>query len=135
KKVKVHLDDVDKLRWAEDLTHDLIMLGSLLQKIQKISPANDAKLVKLKEKIFAKIENPFNCGNRKVIIFTAFADTANYLYGNLAPLLKEKYDINTALISGSKKISTSAKVNTELNTLLTFFSPRSKDKDLLFPDV
>ena len=135
KKVKVHLADLDRTRWKEDLTDDLIVLGSLLQKLVNITPEKDFKLQKLISSIETKIEFPINAGNKKVIIFTAFADTANYLYENLAPFLKEKYQINSTLISGSRRISTCKAIPNDLNTLLTFFSPISKDKRLLVPNI
>ncbi|MEO5909870.1 MAG: helicase-related protein, partial [Pelobium sp.] len=79
--------------------------------------------------------NPFNEGNRKVIIFTAFADTANYLYDNLSAYFKTKHQINSTLISGSRRICTSKNIPSDINALLTCFSPLSKDKALLYPNI
>lgn len=133
KKVKVHLGDVDRLQWKEDLQEDLLVLALLLQKASAINPKEDNKLQTLMQRIEDKVRNPFNKGNKKVIIFTAFADTANYLYDNLNEYFKEKYQLNSALISGSKKICSNKNIPTDINTLLTCFSPLSKDKALLFP--
>jgi hypothetical protein len=80
-----------------------------------------------------KINQPFNPGNRKAIIFTAFADTANYLYDNIQGHFKEKYGLHTALITGSRKISNSKNIPADLNPLLTCFSPLSKNKAQIFP--
>lgn len=135
KKVKVHLDDMDRTRWKEDLTEDLIMLGALLHRIHPIGPQRDFKLQTLLGRIENKINNPINPQNKKVIIFTAFADTANYLYHTVSAVLKDKYGLNTTLITGSKRTSTAKEIPTELNTLLTCFSPLSKDKALLFPKI
>ncbi|MDN5578877.1 MAG: SWF/SNF helicase family protein, partial [Chryseobacterium sp.] len=122
-------------RWKEDLTEDLIMLGALLHRIHPIGPQRDFKLQTLLGRIENKINNPINPQNKKVIIFTAFADTANYLYHTVSAVLKDKYGLNTTLITGSKRTSTAKEIPTELNTLLTCFSPLSKDKALLFPKI
>ncbi len=135
KKIKVHLADVDRLQWKEDLQEDLNVLDFLLQKALQIIPQHDYKLQTLIKRIENKIQNPFNINNKKVIIFTAFADTANYLYSNLSRYFKDKYQLNSALISGSKKVCTSKSIPSDINTLLTCFSPLSKDKVLLFPNI
>ena len=135
KKVKVHLGDVDRLQWKEDLQEDLAILNLLLQKALAINPQEDNKLQTLMQRMEVKVNKPFNKGNKKVIIFTAFADTANYLYHNLGGYFKEKHQLNAALISGSKKICSSKNIPTDINTLLTCFSPLSKDKALLFPNI
>ena len=135
KKIKVHLADVDRLQWKEDLQEDLNVLDFLLQKALQITPQHDYKLQTLIKRIENKIQKPFNINNKKVIIFTAFADTANYLYSNLSGYFKDKYQLNSALISGSKKVCTSKNIPSDINTLLTCFSPLSKDKVLLFPNI
>ena len=135
KKIKVHLADVDRVQWKEDLQEDLEVLDFLLQKAVQIVPQYDHKLQTLIQRIENKIQKPFNTNNKKIIIFTAFADTANYLYSNLSGYFKDKYHLNSALISGSKKVCTSRKIPSDINTLLTCFSPLSKDKALLFPNI
>src|SRR5690606_31417780 len=81
------------------------------------------------------INNPTNPGNRKVIIFTAFADTANYLYDEIQVFVKKNFGLNTALITGSKRACSAQSIPTELNPLLTCFSPLSKDKALIYPHI
>tara|TARA_B110000008_G_C16970338_1_gene563678 strand:- start:738 stop:3965 length:3228 start_codon:yes stop_codon:yes gene_type:complete len=129
-KVKVHISDIDKTRWKEDLESDLEILSNLRNNVIPINGDNDFKLKKLKEIISEKVRNPFNGDNKKVIIFTAFADTANYLYDSLNDYIKSEFNINTALITGSKKICTTKTIPNHLNTLLTCFSPKSKNKKL-----
>lgn len=134
-KVKVKIEDIDKIWWIEDLESDLLKLKNLYDRTNKISHSEDLKLLKLKEVMEEKFRNPINADNRKIIIFTAFADTANYLYANLKDFLLTKYNINTALITGSKRLCTSKAINTDLNTLLTCFSPISKGKKEIFPNL
>jgi len=96
-----------------------------------ITPEHDCKLQELYAEISHKIENPINPGNKKVIIFTAFADTADYLYANVSGFVKEKYGLHTALVSGSVEGKTTVpRMRCDLNTVLTCFSPISKDRDL-----
>lgn len=135
KKVKVHINDMDTTRWEEDLNADREILEDLLEKIKDIKGENDLKLKKLKERVASKIANPINEGNKKIIIFTAFADTANYLYKSVKTFMKNEFNINTALITGSKRLCTSKNIPTELNTLLTCFSPVSKNKELTLPRI
>lgn len=135
KKIKVRVEDLDKTKWIEDLEADLENLETLSNEVEVISRSSDIKLKKLIEVVENKIENPLNLNNKKVIIFTAFADTANYLYHSLKDIFLEKYHINTALITGSKRLCTSKAINTDLNTLLTCFSPISKNKNDILPDL
>ena len=135
KKIKVHISDMDTTRWKEDLKDDLFVIEELLSRVVPIVPALDTKLQHLLAKLEDKIENPINPNNKKAIIFTAFADTANYLYKNIKDHFKKKYNINSALITGSSKQSTSKKIPAELNKILTCFSPRSKDKEQLYPSI
>jgi len=135
KKVKVRISDLDITRWKEDLSADMFVLESLIQDVASLIGDHDLKLQNLKQIICNKIENPINENNKKVIVFTAFADTANYLYKNLKDFLKDKYGIHTALITGSKRQCTSKNIHTELNSLLTCFSPISKGKKDIFPEV
>ncbi len=135
KKVKVHIADIDVLKWKEDLSDDLIVLNSIWDKIVEIRGKNDNKLNNLKNLIQGKIENPINIGNKKVIVFTAFADTANYLYEHISPYFKEQFGLNTAIITGSRKLNNSKSIPSDFNTLLSCFSPRSKDKDKIYPNI
>lgn len=135
KKVKVRVQDMDTTRWNEDLNADLNIIQQLLSEIDNVTGGSDLKLQKLKELVSYKIENPLNPGNKKVLVFTAFADTANYLYRNLKDYLKDNYSINTALITGSTRHCTSKSIPTDLNVLLTCFSPISKSKAQVIPNV
>lgn len=127
-KVKVHIADLDRIKWKEDLAADLSVLKGLLDDVNPLHGEKDLKLKYLKEVIVEKLEQPLNPGNKKVIVFTAFADTANYLYDALKDYFKEDHGLNSALITGTKRLSTAKSVPTDLNTLLTCFSPISKGK-------
>ncbi|QGY44839.1 ATP-dependent helicase [Maribellus comscasis] len=135
KKVKVHVADMDTTKWREDLQEDLDILNNLWGKVVDIRGKKDTKLQRLISLLDEKINNPFNEENKKAIIFTAFADTANYLFENIHPYLKEKYGINTAIVTGSRKLTTSKKIPADLNAILTCFSPLSKDKAQLYPKI
>ena len=135
KKVKVHIADIDVLKWKEDLADDLFVLNSIWDNIVEIRGKYDNKLNNLKNLIQGKIENPINIGNKKVIVFTAFADTANYLYEHISPYFKEQFGLNTAIITGSRKLNNSKSIPSDFNTLLSCFSPRSKEKNKIYPNI
>jgi len=134
RKVKVHIADIDTTKWEEDLQQDLAILNSIWSNIIDVRAENDVKLQELIKLLDEKIKHPFNVGNKKAIVFTAFADTANYLYEHIQGYLKETYGIHTALITGSRKLSNAKSIPSELNSLLACFSPKSKDKELLYPN-
>lgn len=135
KKVQIDLNDMDYISWLKDLKIDESILSGLESLIEDITPENDSKLQELIKRISNKIENPINTDNKKVIVFSAFADTADYLYDNLSVYLKEKYGLNSAKISGtSEGKSTLEKFKCDLNAVLTYFSPISKDKNVIYPD-
>ncbi|HYE12472.1 MAG TPA: helicase-related protein [Patescibacteria group bacterium] len=134
RKMKVNLEDMDYITWKKALISDKEVLDLLATMIADITPRHDSKLQKLLQTIKQKVENPINKDNKKIIIFTAFADTAEYLYNNVSVFMKEYYDLDTALITGSVDGRTTIpKLKSDLNTVLTCFSPISKDKDLLMP--
>jgi superfamily II DNA or RNA helicase len=135
KKIKVHIADMDTRKWQEDLSEDLAILSQIWNSLVDVRGKRDYKLQQLIELVDKKVSGPFNPGNKKTIIFTAFADTANYLYENIGGFLKEKYGIHTALITGSRKLSNAQNIPSDLNPLLTCFSPLSKDKALLYPRI
>lgn len=135
KKIKVHIADIDAIKWAEDLSQDLVILYGLLGRVVDIRGERDYKLQHLIRIIEEKIRTPFNPNNKKVIIFTAFADTANYLYDQLQGYFKQKSDLHSALITGSKRKCNASHIPPDLNPLLTCFSPMSKDKALLYPEL
>src|SRR5690606_11102933 len=103
--------------------------------IVDIGGKEDVKLQHLISLLENKIENPLNPGNKKAIVFTAFADTANYLYEYVKDHFRKKYGIHSALITGSRKLSTSKQVPPDINAILTCFSPISKDKHQLYPTI
>ncbi len=133
-KVKVSLADMDLQSWGHDLQGDLIVIEALLASMVKVTPEDDAKLQHLKAHIEKKIADPINPGNKKVVIFTAFADTANYLYANLAGELLEKSGIHSGRVTGKDAPKTTLKKGYDFQSLLTLFSPKSKEKDLILPD-
>lgn len=131
KKVKIDLADMDYVSWRESLAKDAEVLELLTLMVGDITPEYDSKLQELYRVIDNKIAHPINEGNKKIIIFTAFADTAGYLYDNVSKYVKSKYGLNSAFVSGSVDGRTTCpKLRGDLNTVLTCFSPISKDRDL-----
>lgn len=135
RKIKVHLADIDRRKWSEDLNEDLAILTSIWKRIEDIRGENDYKLQQLIKLIEEKISKPFNSGNKKAIVFTAFADTANYLYEHTQVYFQNNYGINTTLVTGSKKTTNAKSIPADLNPILTCFSPISKGKDQLYPKI
>lgn len=151
KKTPISLADMDYLGWRRDLEADQQILAELLKKMKMITPAHDRKLQQLIEDLQAKFRNPINGTNKKVIIFTAFSDTADYLYEQLAQPILNREQLYTALVTGNavktnlpKAIESSPKkapqkgvskesIN-DFNKLLTLFSPVSKDRNTLYPE-
>lgn len=136
RKGKVCLADMDYISWSGYLEKDLHTLDLLLQRISAITPAHDDKLAQLKADLQEKFTHPINGNNTKVIIFTAFSDTAVYLYDNLAPYIKERFELDIALVTGDVEARTTLKLKArqklDFNTVLTLFSPISKEKDIIF---
>ncbi|MHB8131172.1 MAG: helicase-related protein, partial [Mobilitalea sp.] len=141
--VKVLLQDMDLINWKQDLLADKDKFETILLEAINVSPERDAKLLELTSLINSKFQNPINPTNKKVIIFTAFADTAKYLYSNLSEELR-KMGIYSAIVTGSgdnsstlpltKEQKKSIRIN-DLNTILTLFSPRSKECNKIYPHV
>ncbi|MDF0728960.1 helicase-related protein [Cytobacillus sp. S13-E01] len=135
-KVKILLKDVDLVRWKQDLLYDKEILSNLLIYAKKVSPNRDKKLLTLKEEIKTKIENPINEDNKKILIFTAYADTAKYLYDNLHTWILEYFDTHTAVVTGSDNPKTTFKLKkADFNNVLTNFSPISKERNKVMPDI
>ena len=129
KNVKIHLKDIDKIRWESELEADKVILEKILKEANKITVERDKKLVELQKLIKQKVENPLNKENKKIIIFTAFADTAKYLYDNISTYILDELGLYSALVTGSDNPKTNLKgVKTEFNNILTNFSPRSKER-------
>lgn len=134
-KVQIDLADMDYKTWRSELTSDIEVLNDLMSMLNVITPEYDGKLQSLLKVISDKIENPININNKKVLIFSAFSDTAEYLYEHVSAYIKEKYGLNTAVITGSIDGKTTIKnFKATLNNVLTCFSPISKDKAVLLPD-
>lgn len=134
-KVQIELADMDYKTWRSELTSDIEVLNDLMSMLNVITPEYDGKLQSLLKVISDKIENPINGKNKKVLIFSAFSDTAEYLYEHVSTYIKDKYGLNTAVITGSIDGKTTIKnFKATLNNVLTCFSPISKDKLVLFPD-
>lgn len=135
KKVKIDLADMDYETWRAELMKDAETLELLTLMVADITPEHDSKLQELLKLLSKKIENPINPGNKKVLIFSAFSDTADYLYDNVSTYIKDKYGLDTAVITGSIDGKTTIKgFRATLNNVLTCFSPLSKDRAILMPN-
>ncbi len=134
KKTRVSLADMDCRSWKRDLEADQEILGLLLTMLEDITPEHDSKLQMLIENLREKFAHPINGNNKKVIVFTAFSDTAEYLYKNLAPAIKEKAGLHTGLVTGDVLASTIPGLKADFNLILTLFSPVSKEADKLLPN-
>ena len=132
-KVKISLGDMDLPSWEHELQVDMEIIDGLLASMNKVTPADDAKLQHVKSLILSKLANPINAGNKKILLFTAFADTADYLYANLAPELLEIQHLHSAKVTGSAAPKSTLKKTYDFQELLTLFSPRSKEKAIVLP--
>lgn len=127
---KISLQDMDYISWLEDLKDDFVKFEDIISTVEKITLNTDKKLQELLNLISDKIENPINGNNKKIIIFTAFADTAEYLYKNLSEKIKAKYNIESALITGRGTRTTLKGISNKYNDILTNFSPISKNREI-----
>ncbi len=133
-KVKIDLADMDYKSWRDELRQDAETLELLILMVSDITPQHDTKLQELFRLIEDKMAHPINEGNRKILIFSAFTDTADYLYDQVGKYVKSKYGLNTAIISGAVDGRTTIKgLKPTLNNILTCFSPISKNKAVLLP--
>ena len=129
RKVKVLLQDVDLVRWKQDLVEDRNRLATLLTAAREVEPIRDAKLAELRRVIEDKCKRPINWGNYKLIIFTAFADTARYLYEQISPWAKASLGLDAALVTGTGSNQTTLpKLRRDLASILTAFAPRAKER-------
>ena len=133
-KVKISLADMDLPSWEHELKVDLEIIDALLVSMNKITPADDAKLQHLKALILGKLATPINPGNKKILLFTAFADTADYLYANLAPELLAVQQLHSAKVTGKDAPKSTLKKSHDFQEVLTLFSPRSKEKSIVMPN-
>ncbi len=135
KKVKIDLRDIDYISWKRDIDEDLEYLGLLILMVEDITPEYDFKLNELLRVIREKVVAPINPGNKKILIFTAFSDTAEYLYEHVSRMALSELGLHTALVTGDVDGKTTLhKFKIGMNHVLACFSPRSKDKDILYPD-
>lgn len=135
-KTKVLLQDMDLIHFKQELEADRVLLTSIAEAAKEVSAERDAKLDQLKATIAEKVRKPLNADNRKVIVFTAFADTAQYLYSHLAQWAKQNMNIDSALVTGGGTNKTTVTgIGSELNSILTAFSPVSKERDKIDPNA
>ena len=133
-KVKISLADMDLPSWECELNADMEIIDTLWASMDKITPADDAKLQHLKSLILSKIDAPINPDNKKILLFTAFADTADYLFANLSPDLLAIQHLHCAKVTGSTTPTSTLKKSYDFQELLTLFSPRSKEKAIVLPN-
>ena len=135
KSFNIKLSDMDYITWRQDLLSDKVFLENLYSKLSSITPEHDSKLSMLKSMIDDKINHPINAYNKKILIFTAFADTAEYLYNNISSYIKAKYGLNTGIVSGSNQCTSTAKgIKSDFSSILMNFSPLSKERDIISPN-
>ncbi len=132
KKVKINLADMDYKTWRDELRRDAEILELLMLMVGDITPEHDLKLQTLLCLLDEKMRHPINDGNKKVLIFSAFSDTAEYLYDQVASYVKRNFRLDTAVITGTIDGRTTVKgLKATLNNVLTCFSPVSKSRDML----
>lgn len=134
KKIKIDLRDMDCVSWKRDIDEDLEYLRLLIRMVEDITPDYDFKLNELIRVIRSKVSNPINGDNKKILIFTAFSDTAEYLFENISSMAKSELGLHTALITGTVNGRTTVpKFKADMNHILACFSPKSKDMKILYP--
>lgn len=137
RKNRIALEDLDYISWRKYLKNDFDELELTRLMLLDITPEHDSKLQQLISDLRGKFEHPINKDNRKVIIFTAFSDTALYLYNNLAGRIKDRYGLNVAIVTGDIDARSTLKTNEKMdfNKVLTLFSPMSKEKAVIYPEI
>lgn len=129
-KIKVLIRDVDRIRWRQELEEDEALLVKLVREARDIGPARDAKLATLCALIADKASNPINAGNHKALVFTAFADTAEYLYTQIADWAQNELGLHVGKVTGqsSGNRSTVPGLRRDIPSILAAFSPVSKER-------
>ena len=137
KKNRILLEDMDYISWQKEIKDDLEIIRLLLLMLQSITPEHDSKLQQLISDLKDKFAHPINGSNKKVIVFTAFSDTAQYLYDCLADPIKKEYGLNVALVTGDVEARSTLKLKEKLdfNKVLTLFSPISKEREAVYPHL
>lgn len=138
-KTKVRIQDLDLVKFSQDLEADRVFLQEIIRVSKRVDSNRDAKLDMLKQAYLTKYQKPINANNKKVIIFTAYADTAEYLYESISNWAYLKFGVHSALITGRRTDTTlrgidGKRFKTDLNSLLTHFSPKSKERDKVYPE-
>lgn len=128
-KCAIDIRDLDVESYKRDLRADIDAFRDILRKIAPIDAAHDAKLKRLEELIVEKATKPFNGGNRKLLVFSAFADTASYLYRELAPVLTGRLHLQGGLVTGKDAPTATLKLDAaDFQEVLSRFSPVSKER-------
>ena len=126
---RIHLGHLKLPEWLKAVRNDRTQLQFLLEKTQSVTAKRDGKLAELKQLIAAKVGQPTvnrdGKPNRKVLVFTAFADTARYLYENISPWARQELKIHTGLVCGDGGNAASLG-RTDFDDILTNFSPLAK---------
>ncbi|MBO7067242.1 MAG: DEAD/DEAH box helicase family protein [Bacteroidaceae bacterium] len=137
KKNRILLEDMDYISWQKEIKDDLEIIRLLLLMLQSITPEHDSKLQQLISDLKDKFAHPINGNNKKVLVFTAFSDTAQYLYDCLADPIKKEYGLNVALVTGDVEARSTLKLKEKLdfNKVLTLFSPISKEREAVYPHL
>ena len=137
KKNRILLEDMDYISWQQEIKDDLYIIRLLLTMLESITPQHDSKLQQLVADLQHKFAHPINGDNKKVLIFTAFSDTAEYLYNCLADKIKSKHGLNVALVTGDVEARSTMKLREKLdfNKVLTLFSPLSKEREAIYPHL
>lgn len=130
-KFQIELTDIDLESWGRDLRHDLVVLHELISEMEQITPAHDLKLQELIGHVRAKANDPINPGNKKVLVFSAFADTAKYLYREMTSAIQD--ELTLGLVTGGSNATTAGR-GFDFQSILTLFSPHSKHKELIMPE-
>ncbi len=130
---KIMLEDMDWMRWERDIEADVDVIKILIAMVEDVDPAHDAKLIELCEQIRSKAQSPINPGNRKVLVFTAFSDTADYLYEQVSAFAKRELGLESAKVTGNGCACTIAGVPSQMQEVLACFSPVSKERDVVAP--
>lgn len=132
---KILIEDMDWMSWERDIAKDVDVIEILISMVRDIDPAHDAKLLELCEQIKEKVANPVNPGNRKVLVFTAFSDTADYLYDHVSEFARSELGLEVAEVTGDGCACTIKAVPPRMQEVLACFSPVSKERDIVAPQL
>ena len=132
---KILVEDMDWMSWERDIEADVDVIEILISMVRDIDPAHDAKLIELCEQVKQKVDSPINSGNRKVLVFTAFSDTADYLYENVSAFAARELGLECAKVTGDGCACTINEVPPRMPEILACFSPVSKERDVVAPQL